>query len=229
MINIVGGHNNEENDSDGEATMTVLMNVRKIAYLLNSNNASSLGLHPAVYFYSQEGLHKSASFLAITDFASRLRERKKLNDFISVRPRFERFILEYDYLVQQINRKYRTAQASYPHISRFLECVVDALKTGMSDTDIINEIQLTDEFSHLSLQKPDVRRGGSGRKFDTEAKSTVYLREVLTSAPKCKICGGYIHRNSISFDHVERKRDGGSSSPENGQLAHPYCNTGFKN
>lgn len=213
----------------GKKTIAVLKDVRKIAYLLNSNHPSSLGLHPAVYFYSQEGRHKSASFLAITDFVARLSQRKKIDNFIKVRPRFESIILEYDYLSQQINRKYRTAQKSHPYISRFFEQIADALQLKINDQDILKQIQSTDEFSYLSLQKPTAKRGSVGKKFDTGAKSAVYLREVLKSAPKCSICGGYIHRNSISIDHIERRRDGGSSSSENGQLAHPYCNTGYKN
>ncbi len=229
MINIVAPQNGSKDDDNGETTLTVLKDVRKIAYLLNSNHPSSLGLHPAVYFYSQEGRHKSASFLALTDFVARLSNRKKLNDFIDVRPRFESFVLEFDYLSQQINRKYRTAQRSYPHIAQFLEQVADALKSEKSDQEIVQAIQSSDDFSYLSLQKPTARRGAVGKKFDTEAKSSVYLREVLKSAPKCQVCGGYIHRNSISIDHIDRRRDGGNSSPDNGQLTHPYCNTGYKN
>lgn len=229
MINIVANQDNKTDDETGNATIVVLKNVRKVAYLLNSNNPSSLGLHPAVYFYSQEGRHKTASFLAITDFIANLSQKGKINNLIQVRSQLESFILEFDYLIQQINRKYRTAQASYPHISKFFGCVIDALKTGKSDSDIINTIQSTDHFRYLSLQKPAAMRGANSKKFDTEAKSAVYLREVLKTAPKCKICGGHIHRNSISIDHVNRRRDGGSSSPDNGQLTHPYCNTGYKN
>lgn len=229
MINVVSPQNGSKDDDSGETTIAVLRNVRKIAYLLNSNHPSSLGLHPAVYFYSQEGRHKSASFLAVTDFVARLSHEKKLNDFIKVRPRFESFLLEYDYLSQQINRKYRTAQKSYPYVSQFLEQVSDALRSDKSDEDILQLIQSSADFGYLSLQKPAVRRGAVGKNFDTEAKSSIYLRQVLKSAPKCGICGGYIHSNSISIDHIDRRRDGGSSSLDNGQLTHPYCNTGYKN
>ncbi len=228
MINIVTKQNSSEDDDSGEKTIAVLKDVRKIAYLLNSNHPSSLGLHPAVYFYSQEGRHKSASFLAITDFTARLSQRKKINNFLKVRPRFESFILEYDYLSQQINRKYRTAQKSHPYISCFFEQIADALQLKTNDEDILMQIQSNSEFSYLSFQKPTAKRGSVGKKFDSGAKSAVYLREVLKSAPKCNICGGYIHRNSISIDHIDRRRDGGSSSADNGQLAHPYCNTGYK-
>ncbi|HEX3944000.1 MAG TPA: DUF262 domain-containing protein [Rhizomicrobium sp.] len=42
-------------DSDGGQTVQYLMNVRSMLYRLCSKNASSLGLHPALYFYSQSG------------------------------------------------------------------------------------------------------------------------------------------------------------------------------
>lgn len=48
-------------------------------------------------------------------------------------------------------------------------------------------------------------------------------------APRCAICGGLLHTHSISIDHIQRKRDGGLGCVENGQLTHPYCNTGVKN
>jgi hypothetical protein len=36
-------------------------------------------------------------------------------------------------------------------------------------------------------------------------------------------------KKSVSYDHIERVRDGGSGDLDNIQMAHPYCNTGYKN
>ncbi|MDI2444678.1 HNH endonuclease family protein [Pseudomonas aeruginosa] len=227
MINIVS-KGSALDDEDGNATISVLKRVRKISSLLNSNYPSSLGLHPAVYFYSQEGRHKSASFLAMTDFADRISREGKLDDFTSIRPRFESFLLDYEYLIQQINRKYRTAHISHPHISKFFEMVMSNMGMGLQDDDIVRTIQATQEFGYLSLQKPANKRGVAGGKFDSDAKSAIYLREVLRKAPTCNICSGYIHKNSISIDHVVRRSEGGTSNLENGKLTHPYCNTGYK-
>ena len=33
---------------------------------------------------------------------------------------------------------------------------------------------------------------------------------------------------TISMDHAQRKQDGGTGSPDNAQLTHPYCNSGYK-
>ena len=229
MINIVSNHDNSKDDTIGELTISVLKSVRKTAYLLNSNNASSLGLHPVVYFYSQEGRHKSSSFLAITDFSTRLAAKKKLNDFTKIRSGFEKFILEYDYIFQQINRKYRIAQKSYIYISLLYEKIMESLLAGVAENKILKSIQDNNEFEYLIIQEPTSKTGKSGGKFDSEAKSAIYIREVLKSAPRCKICDGHIHRNSISIDHIVRRGTGGSDSVTNGQLTHPYCNTGYKN
>ncbi|WP_418421869.1 HNH endonuclease, partial [Anaerotruncus colihominis] len=60
-------------------------------------------------------------------------------------------------------------------------------------------------------------------------KSEVFIRQSLHKATRCAICGGYLHIHSISIDHIQRKREGGTGSADNGQLTHPYCNTGIKN
>lgn len=51
----------------------------------------------------------------------------------------------------------------------------------------------------------------------------------LKSVNKCAICEGLFHRNSITIDHKVRKVDGGLGNNENAQLAHPYCNSTYKN
>jgi hypothetical protein len=233
FINIVSGieFNNKDfkDDETGEATIRILKAVRRIAYRLNSNHASSLGLHPVVYFYSQDGRHKTASFFAMVDFVVTLENRKKVNDFIDVRSEFEKFILEYDYLVQQINRKYRSAQRSYSYISSFFQKIVSALKMDKSVYEAVDQIISSSDFNYLASQRGPEQLDLSAKDFNTGKKSAVYIREALHNAPKCSICGGFIHRNSISIDHIQRKADGGLATLENGQITHPYCNTGYKN
>jgi hypothetical protein len=216
-------------DDTGEVTLRILKDVRKVACKLNSNHPSSLGLHPAVYFYSQEGRHKPASLFAIIDFVMELDKLKKINDFIDVRSTFEDFILEYDYLIQQIYRKYRSAQKSYPYISKFFLKIVANFKSGKTIDESIKEIAASSDFSYLGLQNISQQSDSTSKDFSTNQKSAIYMRDALRNAPTCKICGGLIHRNSISIDHTQRKQDGGLATLENGQLTHPYCNTGYKN
>ncbi|MFZ2197889.1 MAG: HNH endonuclease signature motif containing protein, partial [Thermodesulfovibrionales bacterium] len=64
--------------------------------------------------------------------------------------------------------------------------------------------------------------------FNVETKSAAFLRDALKEPLRCGICGGLIHFNSISFDHIRRKEDGGLGTVDNAQLSHPFCNTTLK-
>lgn len=232
FVNIVNNINPDfkqtlTDDSNGDETVKLLLKVRKIAWRINSIHSSSLGLHPIVYFYSQEGRHKIASFFATLSFILQLELKNTFSDFILVRPQFEEVLVQYDYLIQQINRKYRSALGSYQHIKDFYFAVIDQLKAGKSKDAAITEIIKLSKFNYLTLQTETSPVTSSD--FSTERKSAIYIREALAKAPKCKICGGLIHRNSITIDHIRRKEDGGIGDIDNGQITHPYCNSTIKN
>jgi hypothetical protein len=223
--------NNKEVNDDltGKTTIKFLKEVRKVAYILNSNHPSSLGLHPILYFYSQNGQHRTVSFFAVVDFVMKLNERKKLKDFIDIREKFECFLQNYDYLIKQIYEKYRDVQKSYKHISKFFDQVVIHLKAGKTLDDTLNQIISSDDFKYLNIRNQEKSITSSTKEFNTNKKSEIIIKDLLRSVPRCKICNGLIHRNSISIDHIQRKEDGGSATLDNGQITHPYCNTGYKN
>lgn len=216
-----------EDDLTGDETVNILKQTRRIAWRINSNHPSSLGLHPVVYFYSQDGRHKVASFYATLAFVKELEEKNKLKEFSLVRPQFENILLQNDPLIQQINRKYRSAIASYSQIKDFYFAIIELLQKGVNENEVITQLIKTSKFNYLTLtvEQNEI----TTNKFSTERKSAVYIKEALANAPKCKICGGYIHRNSISIDHIERKQDGGLGTIDNGQITHPFCNTTLKN
>lgn len=214
-------------DLTGEATINILKRTRKIAWRINSVHASSLGLHPAVYFYSQEGRHKVASFYAIAALVLQMDKANSFNDFISVRPLFEKFVILYDYLPQQMIRRFRSAFGSHRHIADLYLEVIRLLGQGKSIDEVVNEVLTQENFKYLNLvqENPEVTTGD----FSSERKSAVYIKSALQHAPTCKICSGLMHRNSVTIDHIDRREDGGLGAVDNGQIAHPYCNTTFKN
>lgn len=68
MVNNIKDVDDIPDDLNGEKTIEYLKKSKKISNLINSTHPSSLGLHPAVYFYSKGGRHKTASFFAVTEF-----------------------------------------------------------------------------------------------------------------------------------------------------------------
>jgi HNH endonuclease len=145
------------------------------------------------------------------------------------RERFEDFLLNNDYLIKQIYEKYRDVQKSYKFISYFFQEAVNNLKNGNNNHDTAREIASTDKFKYLTVRELTVPNDSSSKEFDKNQKSEIFLNQALQNPPKCKICNGLIHKNSISIDHIQRKADGGFATLDNGQIAHPYCNTTYKN
>ncbi len=216
-------------DLDGTSTLNFLKKARKMAWRINSVHPSSLGLHPIVYFYSSEGKFKTASFYAVTHFVLELIKRDKLKDFTQVREEFEDFLMRYDYITQQINRKYRSALKSLPHVSKFYFAIIENIKSGCDYREAIQKVIAQDNYNFIVMQTEPEDSGRVSKNFSSESKSAVFIKEALQKGLRCKICGGFIHTNSITIDHIDRKEDGGLGVPDNGQLAHPYCNTTFKN
>lgn len=231
-VNIINGIKEKEieslpEDISGDITIKYLNNTLKILRIIHSTHPSSLGLYPIAYFYSMRGRHKIASFYAIVDFVMYLKDNNRFSDFIKVRPKFENILVNYEYLVQEIVRKYRQSKNGYTHIKDYYVEIMEFLLLDISEEEAIQRLVNSNEFSYLSKTKKEEEI--QTKKFSTERKSAVYIVESLKNANRCAICGGYIDSNALTIDHIVRARDGGKGSVENGQLAHPYCNSTYKN
>lgn len=218
----------EKEDVDGSETIKYLTNCRKLVYRINSSHQSSLGLHPIVYFYSQEGRHKIASFFAVSALIREMEKHNLYSKFIQVRKQFEDILLLYDYLIQQIVRKHREAARAYLYIKDFCLLCIEKLVENKSVSQVLDEILAERQFKYLARNIIETAATLSSD-FSDETKSAAFVREAKTTMLRCSICGGYLHRNSISIDHVQRKADGGNGSLDNAQLTHPYCNSTIKN
>lgn len=232
FINITTDIDDENDSSDddinGEATVKILQQVSKVAERINSTHPGSLGLHPAVYFYSLDGRYMPGSFMAVSYFIKDIsKSSKKLKEFTEVRDKFEKLLIENRYISEQIIRKWRSASAGYPHLTDFYHYAIRSLGEGLSVDEVISSLG-KGEYRYITRPTYDGTDVTSAD-FSSNAKSAIFMRDAIGKALQCSICKGYIHRNSITFDHVTRKQDGGTGSPENGELAHPYCNSTYKN
>lgn len=129
----------------------------------------------------------------------------------------------------QIVRKYRTAIDGAKYARDYYLKIIDELLQGTDESSVIKIIIANKDFSYLKVETINDNINPKSKEFSRETKSAAFIREFLSGVSKCKICGGYLHINSISVDHIKRKADGGLGNLENAQLTHPYCNTTLKN
>jgi hypothetical protein len=217
-------------DGDGTETIKFLKNTRQLVRRITGTHPSSLGLHPAVYFFSADGRHQPTATLGAVSFVKELEAQSRLNDFIRVRRDFEDFFVANKNFINQVQRKFGSGAKSFDWIKSLYRTVLDALWEHVPSNDILALLRKDPRFSFLSQERAEIEEQGKqpGRQFDRATKSAAFLREALANPVRCAICTAMVHMNSIHVDHIERRREGGSGNLDNAQLSHPYCNSTYK-
>ena len=214
-----------DDDPDGKLTVTYLKNTRKFLRRINSSHPSSLGLHPLVYFYNKRGNHIYSAILAWVDIVKEIEKSpQSLKSFCFIRHDLEKFLIKYKHFISGVNAKYGSGTKSYKHIIKVTMLIISLLQKQESENTIVSMI--LDEYKFLT-KSDDINV--KSLRFSTDIKSQIYIQEALPKSSTCSYCNGFIHQNSITFDHILRKQDGGKGSVQNGALMHPYCNTSAKN
>lgn len=214
-------------DNKGEETIFFLKNTRKIVYRMTGDHAPSLGLHPAIYFYGANGRYQPTAFLAV---AGLIKDFERLNYyaiFTKHRSHFEQFLLGHKEFANQVATVRGSGTKGMKTLQAIYQAILDGMEQEKTDKDIEATLLQDERFPFLKLDES--KNINYRRDFDSATKSTAFLRDAIRSALTCKICNGFIHSNSISIDHKERKEDGGLGTLDNAQLTHPYCNTTYKN
>ena len=135
-----------------------------------------------------------ATFLLVR----KLKEHKQFDMFIKNRAAFENFIYQYDNLFDQINRNLRSSKKSALTISDLLYEIIKAFDKGQDSNAILLKIQK--EYNVIIDNSDNI-----GESQNSELKSATFISNALPTVLKCSICGGAIHTNSISMDHIIRK------------------------
>ena len=217
-------------DETGEDTIAFQENVKKRLRLVSTNHAGSLGFHPLIYYYARSGLFLSNAFLASLEFSKRLDNENRKDDFTRVRRQFEEYLHENKLFVTLTVSRLGSGARSLDRIASLYWSIFEGMNQGHSDSELFQSFVERDEFVHLrqsQMPSPTFDSNVSKRGASRQSKSASFIRTALENSTKCHICGGAIHSNAVTFDHVARAEDGGDNRSANLQLSHPYCNSGF--
>jgi hypothetical protein len=227
FISMTVGVADRNDDPNGERTVSYLVRAKRAMRLLLSNDPSSLGLHPAVYFYSWTGKQIPIMFLSIADLILDIQKRDRLPEFTNARRAFEDFLIVNRALTNQVIRKFGATPSGRKHLLGYYQDVLRSVAVNGQPHSVLGTLQSSGRYSYLQPDESPYD-GVTPTKFSTQVKSGIVIQELSTTAPRCPICGGLLPAQAISVDHLVRLADGGASTDDNAQLTHPYCNTGFK-
>lgn len=228
LVNGIGPKDPLLIDSNGTKTLQYLETVRKSLERITTVAPGSLGLHPLIYFYTRGGAFQPVAFLAVLQVVRRLTEKGQLDSFTRVRRSFEDFLVKNKEAFTLIVKNLGAGHRSRPALEDFMSLALKGLCAGDSDTVIIESMVTDNRFRFFSTPAPIRGSNGGKRNFNSSVKSAAFINELVQSGARCGICNGLLHRNSMTTDHIERKEDGGGAHSDNAQLAHPYCNTTYK-
>jgi hypothetical protein len=214
------------NDHQGDATILFLKKTRKIARRISGMHPSSLGLHPAVYFYAATGRYQPTAFLGAVALIQKMEKEDSFDRFTSLRRRFEEFLVTYRDFTNQIVRKYGSNLKSSHRVFDLYDTILSEIEAGGNDTEVAVRVQSFRQFQFLKQFVDAEQRPRT--EFSADTKSAVFLRNAIESASRCGICQARLHVKSISFDHIIRVQDGGTGDEENAQMTHMYCNSTYK-
>lgn len=240
LANSVSDKTTLPDDLTGEKTVEFLKRCRQLVRRISGLHASSLGMHPVVYFYGTTGRYQPTAFLATIELIKSMENAKDgagFTLFTSIRPQFEEFLLRHKHFISQITYKYGTRlktskvdgwRGGVSRLNYLWIFVINKLLAKVPENEIISQMQQDPKLSFLQPREANTPERAQSSDFSTDSKSATFMKEAVTSLLRCKICNGAIHVNSISIDHIVPKREGGPGIADNGQLTHPYCNTTIK-
>jgi hypothetical protein len=124
--------------------------------------------------------------------------------------------------------KFGSGGRSLPWLHLYYRRIVDGLWAAKTPDTIQAEFAADPDFTFLTVPRPSgVREASKKAKHDFTAgtKTAAFFAAALPHGTRCKLCNSLIHKNSVHFDHIERKRDSGGGDMRNAQVTHPYCDS----
>ena len=214
-----------DNRKDGSPTVGYLQRTWKIVTRICGSDDTSLGLNPAVYVYSHAtGKHQPSAFMAIVRWIEDLYARNYIERFSSVRKDFEEFLINQESVFREIVSKKGSRSRAVPTIIALYQFTLDKFLEGKSSDEVLADLIADPLYGAYKASASDVGLE-YGLEISTEVKSQVFIREALSGAARCAICGSRLYPGKFNYDHIVEKRNKGLGEPKNVAPSHYYCNS----
>jgi len=227
QLGVPKGINDTVDDLDGAETIKILTKTLSLARRVTGNDSGSLGLHPAVYFYGPTGRHSGPMFMGTMTLVGRKLANNDSNffkKFTAIRSNLEEILINKKDLIATILQKH----ISTKRVDKYAN-FLDTLISYPFERGTPSDLELV-AMSGLEGKIIVGNTTNSPKDFSDDVKSSAFITTALSAAIKCPICNGYLDpEKSVSYDHIERAREGGLGSTNNCSLTHPYCNQSIKN
>ena len=214
-------------DENGDGTIAYLTKVRRVLWRICSTNPSSLGLHPALYFYARSGTFQPAALLSYVMLFAEW-DTPDFLKFTAIRAKFEEFISVQSGITEAV-RRLGSGARSRPRITALYRKIIAELGEGKTAADVATILRNDPSFEFFIFETSAITLFDDESSFSRDIKGAAFIRDALPSAPKCPTCGGLMHRNGMQVGHKRARRDGGSGDLGNAFMQHPFCNSTVEN
>jgi hypothetical protein len=212
--------------ADEEQTLKVIARAKSLAERITGKDPASLGLLPAVYFYSLSARHQPTAVLAMAALIMELEAAKRFNQFTKVRAAFEDFLIENKPFINQLTVRHGSMAKGYRQQKDYLLFILDCLVAGKSASEILTEMATHDSFRLLVKELP--LKTQKSKEFSDDLKKWAFMSTALEQAKRCDLCNARLDNKSMQLGHIIDKQHGGVGSGDNAAWEHPYCNSTYK-
>lgn len=209
-----------------EPTILAMKETVRLVNRITTTSPSSLGLHPAVYFYATNFRHQPTAVLAVARFVRDLVDSDRLLEFTKNRARFEEFLVSHKMYINQLTLKHGSLVKGFTKIRDYYQFILECVGLALSVAEIEEKLAANEKYQTLVKERPITSK--KVKAFTQDAKNVKLLNDVLEKAFTCNLCGARIDKKSMHLDHIKGKAQGGTADLDNSQWLHPYCDSTAK-
>jgi Protein of unknown function DUF262./HNH endonuclease. len=207
-------------------TLEAMKRAIQLVSRITTTDASSLGLHPAVYFYGANYRHQPTAVLAVAQFIQDMIDKDGFLEFTQHRAKFEAFLVGHKMFINQLTIKHGSMVKGFLDICDYYLFVFGRIQEGRDEKEILEDLAANEKYQMLVKERPVLSK--KAKEFSQDAKNVKLMSDILEKAFVCNICKARIDKKSMHLDHIVEQERGGLATLDNSQWLHPYCDSTAK-